>query len=53
MIKAYYVLCYKNGSMKGRWYRVNKCDENTFTFKDSEVIHSFDNWQFKIKMVKK
>lgn len=53
MIRAYYVLCYKNGSTKGRWYRVNKCGENTFTFKNSNVIECFDNWQVKTKMVKK
>ena len=53
MIKAYYVLCYKNGSIKGRWYRVNKCGENTFTFKNSNVIECFDDWQVKTKMVKK
>ena len=51
---VYYVFCYKNGSMKGRWYRVNKCGANTFTFKDAKnVIECFDDWKYKTKIVKK
>jgi hypothetical protein len=54
MIKSYYVLCYRNGSLKGRWHRVNKCGANTFTFKNElNIIYCFDGWQYKTRMVKK
>lgn len=53
MKKAYYVKAYQNGAMCARWYRVNKCGANSFTFKnDKNTVHCFDDWQYKTKMIK-